>query len=300
MVRRRNIFCYLMVSPALFLVLALGVYPMIDSLRLSVVQYDLMRIPTEGTPFVGLANFREIFEDARFRQALVNTWMFVILAVGGVVLLGMLIAQVLNLPFRGRGTLRSLVLVPWVIPPVVASAIWMWMYQPDRSPINQVLRALGLIDTNIRFLTDASNTFGPISVPMLAVTSVRIWGGIPFVTVMILAGLQSIPNDIYESAEIDGANTMQKFWNVTIPMLRPVLSILITLLVIGGLGHFEINYIMTGGGPANLTNILAVMAYQQAFTLFRFDLAAAMSTVILMMTGIIAFIYIRGRFVNDT
>ena len=299
MVRRRNIFCYLMVTPALFLVLALGVYPMIDSLRLSVVQYDLMRIPTEGTPFVGLANFREIFEDARFRQALVNTWMFVILAVGGVVILGLLIAQVLNLQFRGRGTLRSLVLVPWVIPPVVASAIWMWMYQPDRSPINQVLRGLGLIETNIRFLTDASNTFGPISIPMLAVTSVRIWGGIPFVTVMILAGLQSIPNDIYESAEIDGANTVQKFWNVTIPMLRPVLSILITLLVIGGLGHFEINYIMTGGGPANLTNILAVMAYQQAFTLFRFDLAAAMSTVILMMTGVIALIYIRDRFIND-
>lgn len=299
MVRRRNIFCYLMVAPALFLVLALGVYPMIDSLRLSVVQYDLMRIPTEGTPFVGLANFQEIFEDARFRQALVNTWMFVILAVGGVVILGLLVAQVLNLEFRGRGTLRSLVLVPWVIPPVVASAIWMWMYQPDRSPINQVLSALGLIETNIRFLTDASNTFGPISIPMLAVTSVRIWGGIPFVTVMILAGLQSIPKDIYESAEIDGANTVQKFWHVTIPLLRPVLSILITLLVIGGLGHFEINYIMTGGGPANLTNILAVMAYQQAFTLFRFDLAAAMSTVILMMTGVIALIYIRDRFIND-
>ncbi len=94
MVRRRNIFCYLVVAPALFLVLALGVYPMIDSLRLSVVQYDLMRIPTEGTPFVGLANFREILEDARFRQALVDTWMFVILAVGGVVIFGVVVAQV--------------------------------------------------------------------------------------------------------------------------------------------------------------------------------------------------------------
>ena len=254
---------------------------------------------TDGTPFVGFANFRTIFENPRFLGAFLNTIIFAVIAVGSVTFLGLLIAQVLNLNMRGRGALRTLVLVPWVIPPVVASAIWMWVFRPERSPINQVLKALGLIEGNIKFLTDATNTLGPLSIPMLAVPTVRIWGGLPFVTVMILAGLQSIPNDIYESAEIDGAGTFQKFWFVTIPMLRATLAILVTLLFIGGLGHFEVNYIMTGGGPGNLTNILAVMSYQQAFTQYRFDLAAAISSVILVLTGIVAAFYIRDRITHD-
>ena len=296
---RRNIFSYLMVAPALLLVLALGVYPMLDSLRLAMVQYDLMRLDTDGSPFVGFANFQTIFENPRFLGAFINTIIFAVIAVGSVVLLGLLIAQVLNLNMRGRGALRSLVLVPWVIPPVVASAIWMWVFQPERSPINQVLKALGIIDSNIKFLTDATHTLGPLSIPMLSVSVVRIWGGLPFVTVMILAGLQSIPNDIYESADLDGAGPFQKFWYVTIPMLRATLAILVTLLFIGGLGHFEINYIMTGGGPSNLTNILAVMSYQQAFTQYRFDLAAAISSVILVLTSIVAAFYIRDRITHD-
>lgn len=248
---------------------------------------------------VGFANFQTIFENPRFLGAFINTIIFAVIAVGSVTLLGLLIAQVLNLNIRGRGGLRSLVLVPWVIPPVVASAIWMWVFQPERSPINQILKALGLIDSNIKFLTDATHTLGPLSIPMLSVSLVRIWGGLPFVTVMILAGLQSIPQDIYESAEIDGAGALQKFWFVTIPMLRATLAILVTLLFIGGLGHFEINYIMTGGGPSNLTNILAVMSYQQAFTQYRFDLAAAISSVILVLTGIAAAFYIRDRITHD-
>ncbi len=296
---RRNIFSYFMVAPALLLVLALGVYPMVDSLRLAMVQYDLMRLDTDGAPFVGFANFRTIFNDPRFLGAFLNTILFALIAVGAVTLLGLLIAQVLNLGFRGRGALRSLVLVPWVIPPVVASAIWMWVFQPERSPINQVLKAMGLIEGNIKFLTDAIHTIGPFSIPMMAVSAVRIWGGLPFVTVMILAGLQSIPNDIYESAEIDGAGAFHKFWYVTIPMLRATLAILVTLLFIGGIGHFEVNYIMTGGGPANLTNILAVMSYQQAFTQYRFDLAAAISSVILVLTSIVAVLYIRDRISHD-
>jgi ABC-type sugar transport system permease subunit len=299
MTTRRNIFSYLMVAPALLLVLLLGVYPMLDSLRLAMVQYDLMRLDTEGSPFVGFANFQTIFANPRFVGAFINTIIFAVIAVGSVTLLGLLIAQVLNLGIRGRGALRSLVLVPWVIPPVVASAIWMWVFQPERSPINQVLKGLGLIESNIKFLTDATNTLGPLSIPMLAVSTVRIWGGLPFVTVMILAGLQSIPQDIYESAEIDGAGAFHKFWYVTIPMLRATLAILVTLLFIGGLGHFEVNYIMTGGGPNNLTNILAVMAYQQAFTQYRFDLAAAISSVILVLTGIVAAFYIRDRMTHD-
>ena len=291
---RRNLFCYLMVAPALIIVGILGIYPMLDTLRISFLQYDLLRVMSEGTPFVGFANYREIFQDERFLLSTMNTITFVVVVVGILIILGLLIAEMLNRDFLGRGAVRTAVLVPWFIPPVVASMVWTWMFQTDRSPINHVFRSLGLIERNIPFLTDIT-TYGPINLPLLAVSSVRIWHGIPFVVIFLLAGLQTLPKDLYEAAEIDGANAIQKFFNITIPLLKPVLSILLTLLVIGGLGHFEINYIMTRGGPRDLTNILSVLAYQQAFSFQRFDLAAASSMIVLLLTGPVAYIYIRDQ-----
>jgi ABC-type sugar transport system permease subunit len=171
----------------------------------------------------------------------------------------------------------------------------MVMFQPERSPFNQIFRSLGLINVNLKFLTEATQVLGPITVPMLAVSAVRVWTGLSFTTVMILAGLQSIPEEMYEAADIDGANLWTKFWFLTLPMLRPVLAVIVTLLSIGSVGHFEINYIMTGGGPLNATNILAVKTYAEAFAFFRFGTAAAMSSIILIFTSIIAFFYIREQ-----
>lgn len=295
MARKRAIFCYLMVAPALILVCALGLYPMLASIRMSFLQYDLMLIPTQGTPFVGFQNYLTVFAMPDFVQALVNTIAFVIFAVGSVVLLGLMVAQVLTREFTGRGTVRTMVLISWFIPPVVAAGIWNWMFQPDRSPINLVLQFLGLITTNIRFLTDSAWVLGPLSIPFFAITLVRIWNGLPFTITFIMAGLQSISSEIYEAAEMDGANGLQRFWFVTLPMIQPVLAILITLLAIGGIGHFEVNYILTGGGPKGLTNILAVMSYNQAFSQYRFDLAATIANIILVMTSIIGFFYVRNQ-----
>ena len=209
--------------------------------------------------------------------------------------MGLLVALALHINFRGRGLVRSLALIPWFIPPVVASSIWMVMFQPERSPINQILRGLGLIEYNIKFLTEATQVLGPITVPMLAVSAVRVWTGLSFTTVMILAGLQSIPEEMYEAADIDGANFWTKFWFLTLPLLRPVLAVIVTLLSIGSVGHFEINYIMTGGGPLNSTSVLAVKTYAEAFAFFRFGTAAAMSSIILVLTSIIASFYIREQ-----
>lgn len=285
-----------MIAPALGLVLLIGVYPMLDSIRLAFLEYDLLTLRTSGTPFVGFDNFRTIFDDPEFIQTLRNTITFTIIAVGGTLILALIIAQTLNQDFRGRGTLRTIVLVPWVTPPVVASAIWLWMYEPARSPINQVLRELGIIERNIGFLTDVNSVWGPISIPLLSVSAVRIWFGLPFSVVMILAGLQSIPKDLYEAAELDGASVFERFRSITIPLLKPVLTILLALLTISGMGHFDINFVMTGGGPNNLTSTLAVDAYQEAFSSFRFDYASAISTVILAFTTVIALIYIWRRF----
>jgi ABC-type sugar transport system permease subunit len=294
MKRRTELFCYAMVLPATFLVLSLSVLPMLSTLRSAFFDHDLLAPEAYGVPFVGLANFQELVsEDPRFWRTLSNTITFVVIAVSVSICLGMVVALVLNREMRGRGFLRSAVLIPWVTPPVVAAGIWVWMYSGERSPINGLLMGLGLITTPIAFLSNWQVEWGPVNLPMLAVASVRVWGGLPFITIMLLAGLQSIPKELYEAAEIDGAGIRQRFRFVTLPLLMPVLQILLTLLVIGGFGVFDIHYIMTRGGPVDRTNVLAVLLYQNAFQFYRLGYAAAIGVIILTITGLIAAVYLR-------
>lgn len=290
--RQKNLFCYLMVAPALALVIALGIFPMLQSLRMAFLEYNLLTVRRVGTPFVGLENFKTLFSEPLFLQILVQTIMFVVIVVSFVIVLGLVASQVLNQDFFGRAALRTLFLLPWFIPPVIAAGIWKWLLNTNLSPINYVLRDIGLIETNIGFLTN-TDTIGPFSLPMLVVSLVRTWNGLPFVTVMLLAGLQSIPGEIYEAAKIDGASAFRRFTDITFPLLRPIIIVVATLLSISGIGYFELNYVMTGGGPRDLTSILGVYAYDQAFVFYRFDYAATASAVILIITSVIAFFYIR-------
>lgn len=294
MERKTLIFCYLMVAPALLFTLVLGILPMISSLGMSFVEYDLLTKEKSGTPFVGLENYSEVLADGRFTQSITNSLVMTGLVVVIVIVLGLVLAHVMNAKFKGRALLRVLICAPWFVPPVVAAAIWMWLLNTGRSPLNDVLKDWGLISTNIRFLT-GTETWGPFSLPMLSVVAVRVWNGLPFVIIFILAGLQSIPKSLYEAADVDGATLWTKFRYITLPLLKPIIGVLLMLLLITGIGHFEINYIMTGGGPQNLTNVMAVYSYQQAFNFFRFDLAAASSGVILVITSVICFFYIRAQ-----
>lgn len=295
--RQKKLFCYLMVAPAVTLTMVLGLIPMLTSLGWSFLDYDLMKVQETGTPYVGLRNYGTVLSDERFVKSIVNTFLMTGLVVVFAISLGLVLAHVMHAKYRGRTIVRVLICAPWFVPPVVAAAIWAWLLNADRSPINAALMEAGLIDSNIRFLTDSS-TWGPFSIPLLSVAAVRAWNGLPFIVIFILAGLQSIPRDLYEAADVDGGNLWNKFFHVTLPLLKPVLGVLIMLLLITGIGHFEINYIMTGGGPQDLTNVMAVYSYLQAFNFFRFDLASAAGGVILLMTGVICAIYIRGQLRN--
>ncbi|MCY3875036.1 MAG: sugar ABC transporter permease [Rhodobacteraceae bacterium] len=294
----KNLFCYIMVAPALVVTLLLGIYPMLTSMFISFRSYDLLNVQERGSHWVGLRNYFTVFADERFVQTVMQTILFTVLAVAISVVMGLFLAQVINVKFRGLSVVRTLILVPWFVPPAVASVIWIWLLNTDLSPINALLRDVGWIDANIRFMTD-SRTWGPISIPMMAIVAVRVWNGLPFIIIFILAGLQSVPKDYYEAAEIDGANIVQKFFYVTLPTLKPVLLILLALLFMGGIGHFEMNFIMTGGGPRNLTNVMAVYAYNQGFLFFKFDVAAAASGVILMMTSVICVFYLWAQSRDD-
>ena len=294
----KYLFCYIMAAPALLVTMLLGIYPMFASMYISFRTYDLLNVQERGSHWVGLRNYYTVFADERFVQTVVQTILFTVLAVAISVVMGLFLAQIINVRFRGLSVVRTLILVPWFVPPAVASVIWIWLLNTDLSPINALLRDAGWIDANVRFLTD-SRTWGPISMPMMAIVAVRVWNGLPFIIIFLLAGLQSVPKDYYEAADIDGANIVQKFFHVTLPTLKPVLLILLALLFMGGIGHFEMNFIMTGGGPRNLTNVMAVYAYNQGFLFFKFDQAAAASGVILMMTSVICVFYLWAQSRDD-
>lgn len=295
---RKNLFCYLMVAPALIVILALGIAPTIMSLWWSFLDYDLIRAQKSGTTFVGLRNYEAVLSDGRFVQSLLNTVVITGLGVVCVLLLGLLLAHVMNAKYRGSALVRTLICAPWFVPPVVAATIWVWMLNTERSPVNSVLADWHLIDSNIRFLTDTGSV-GPLSLPLASVTAVRVWNGLPFVVLFLLAGMRSIPRSLYEAAEVDGASLWGKFRHITLPLLKPVIAVIIMLLLIAGFGHFEINFIMTGGGPRNMTNVAAVYAYQQAFSFFRFDYAAAAGGVVLIITSIVCAFYIRAQTRKD-
>ncbi|WP_298812802.1 sugar ABC transporter permease [uncultured Roseibium sp.] len=290
----KNVFCYVMVAPALLITIVLGVYPMVDTMLISFQSYDLLTVQSKGTEWVGFDNYREILANDKFLQTVLQTVIFTVLAVGISVLMGLFLAQVINADFRGRSVLRTVILSPWFVPPVVASAIWLWLLETNTSPINSMLLDAGIIERKIRFLTD-SDTIGPFSIPMLSIVAVRCWNGLPIIIIFLLAGLQSIPKSLYEAAEMDGGGVWAKFRYVTLPMLRPVLMVLFALLFLGGFGHFEMNYIMTGGGPRNLTNVLAVWTYQEGFQFLRYGKAAAAGGIVLVMCSIISVFYLWAQ-----
>ncbi|MCK6210128.1 sugar ABC transporter permease [Georgenia sp. EYE_87] len=288
---RRRVFMGVMLAPALLLVLVLGVYPMVETLRLSFYEYDLYRIAFAGTPFVGLDNFRTLFQDDAFLRTLANTLTFGLLVTTALIVVGLLIAHVLNSEIRGRVLLRTVSIMPWFVPGVVAAAVWVWILSPAQSPINQLLHAVGLIQEDVRFLADTSSV-GTISSPLLSISAARIWNGLPLAVMILLAGLQSISKEVYEAAKIDGASPVRTLFSITIPMMMPTISVLTALVLIGTVGHFELVYLMTGGGPANLTNTLAVYSYQEAFTNGQFGLAGAASSFILVISAVIGVGYI--------
>ncbi|WP_167046490.1 sugar ABC transporter permease [Salinibacterium sp. ZJ454] len=290
-VRRRGfLFDGLMVLPALLIVAVFGLYPMFDTIRLSFLDYDIFRVNFAGTPFVGFDNYVAILTDPEFLQTALNTATFGVVVTVAIVGLGLGVAPVLNRKLFGTGLLRGVALMPWFVPGIVASAIWLWIFSPGQSPINQVLMELGWIDAPIRFLGE-TGTWGPFSIPLIAIAIARVWGGLPLAITLLLAGLQSIDNAVYDSAKVDGANRWQTFVHITLPLLRPTIFILTALLLIGTVGHFELVYLMTGGGPANLTNVLAVYSYHEAFVNGQYGLAAAASSIILVVSAIIGAVY---------
>lgn len=267
----------LFVLPAIVLLLLLMVYPLIQTIVYAVTDFKLT---SKSLQFVGLKNIKDVVARYEFSKVLWNTLLWVIITVSFQFILAMIVALFLNIPFKGRGIVQIIALLPWTIPSVVSANTWKWIFQTDFGLINSLLRQYGLGHLAQPWLSDPKLAF-------FSVLFATIWQGYPFLMIMLLSGLKAIPYDQHEAAMIDGASSFQRFQYVTLPNLQKIITIVITLQIIYAWNTFDIIFIMTGGGPGGSTEILGLFIYKLGFSAFKFSEAASVSVMLLLFIGIV-------------
>lgn len=275
-------FGVILVLPAMALFVAVILYPLLNSLVMAFFDQSLVR---PDRTFVGLANIQAVLSD-NFLALLRTTVVFALFSTLIPFLIGLALALILNIPFRGRSLLRGAILLPWLLPGVIVSFLWMWIFNANYGVLNGALQLSGLIHQNINWL-------GQPSTALIGVITAKTWNSFPWLTVMLLAGLQAINQDLYEAAAIDGAGRWQCFWRITLPQLRGVISIVLLLELIWNFQHFETIYVLTSGGPAGATTTFAVAVYETAFQAFDLGKASAIGLLWMVLLSVLVLVYLR-------
>lgn len=266
-----------LLTPWLFLlpsIVVLGTFlviPIVEAFHWSLLDYKIIAGTGE---FVGLANFKEIFTDTSFWLALWNTILFLIIVLPLNIFLPMILAVLVNQAIKGVSTFRILYYLPVVTPMVVAALMWKMLYSQS-GPVSSIFVSLGLFDNPTNLLVQSSTA-------LVAVSAITVWKGLGYYMIIYLAGLQSISKDVYESAEIDGANAFQKFWRITVPMLTPSVTLVSVMTIIAGMKVFEEIALTTGGGPAGATMTLVMYIYNKFMSL-DVSIASAAGVVLLLL-----------------
>jgi len=281
--RRRERLGWILVLPSVLVVLIVALYPLVRTIILSLTNARLSS--TRVTSFVGLSNYTNLLTDPKFLKALGNTLLFTVASVFFETLLGLIIALVIHSNFKGRGLVRTAMLIPWAIPTVVSAQMWKWMYHDVFGVINDLLvTRLGLLNTKIAWL--ASPT---LALP--AIVAVDVWKTTPFMALLLLAGLQIIPEDIYEAAHVDGATKIQQFWTMTLPLLRPALLVALIFRTLDAFRVFDVIFVMKGTAPE--TASVAVLARQTMIDLARLGEGGAMAVIIFIILALFVVLYTR-------
>jgi multiple sugar transport system permease protein len=277
---------YAFLGPALFLLVALMVYPLGRVIWMSFFDID---VRGRVAAWIGLGNYLEVFRTVLFWQVLWQTLVFTLGSVVFHLLLGMGLALLLHTRINGRirNLFRGLLIIPWLFAPTVAGMIWVLMLSPF-GVVNGFLTAVGLLDPN-----QTINWLGSPNTSLLSVTAMNIWRAYPFFMVMLLAGLQAIPEDVYEAADIDGTTPLQKFRFITVPALRGIILTIILLDGIWTFRAFDPVYVMTGGGPVNSSQVLPTIIYFDAFQKLRTGYAAAEAVVMFLILFGFSVLYVR-------
>jgi multiple sugar transport system permease protein len=283
---KSNLLVYSLIAPALILIVVLDLVPLVQGFVVSFQRQELMKPDAFG--WIGFGNFYEaLFEEQVFWSSLLRTVLWMVGAVGSAYVVGFCLALLLNRPdIKARGILRALFLIPWVVPDVVTSLIWKWMYNDQFGLINFGLKQLGLVQEPVLFLADPN-------LAMISVIAVQVWKLYPLMTVMLLAALQQIPGDLYESARIDGSSALQRIWYITLPMIKPTSIVMTLLMSIWTFNHFDIVYLLTGGGPASATMVLSTLVYNKAFFALNLGYATSIGVLMLLTLSILGVPYLR-------
>jgi multiple sugar transport system permease protein len=271
---REDRFPAVWVLPALSLVLLFTLYPVADAFWRSLHQVILI-FPTE--PFVGLANYREVITGPAFWEALRNTVAFAAITAPLAVLAGFFTARLLLARFYGRGLVRAMVILPWVLPGAISAVIWTWVFHPSWGILNLLLYEAGLIDRYIPWLTDPE-------LARLTVVIAFVWTQFPFAAILIMAGLTMIERDLYAAAQVDGANRWQRFRYVTFPSLRPIFTILLIYHSLVALTSYDLVYAMTAGGPGTATTLLSFRIWQESFSMMNFGTGSAIAFILVLLS----------------
>jgi multiple sugar transport system permease protein len=272
----------LLLAPAVVLLGLFIAYPFVMGVWLSLSSTSV------GSPgqFVGLDNFLKAWNDSIFRVAFRNTFVYTFWATIFKLALGMWLALLLNRHFRGKRLVRAFLLLPFIVPTVLSTFAWRWMFDPTFSVLNWLLYQTGLIVTKVPFLSDGTYA-------LWCAIVVNTWRGMPFFAITLLAGLQTINPDLHEAASLDGANGWRRFWHITWPLLKPVTLVVVVFSVIQTFSDFQLIYVLTGGGPANSTHLLATYAYQVGVGTGLLGEGAAISLFMLPVLFIVVWLQLR-------
>lgn len=277
------VLAYLFMSPGWLILLLFMSYPFVLGIWISLTD-RVVGLPTGE--FVGLRNYRELLRDSVFHLTVINTFIYGFVTVPFKLLLGLLLALLLNQVFPFRNVLRAALLLPWIVPTALSSLAWLMLYDAVLSPFSWLLKNWGLIESNIAFLGTRTNA-------IISLCVANIWRGTPFFAVAILAGLQAVPQELHEAAAIEGANAVQRFFAVTLPVIKGIIVITTLFSIIWTFADFQLVYVLTKGGPANSTHIFGTFAWQEgiggagklgmgaAVSLYMFPILAVLSALLL-------------------
>lgn len=273
---------FFLLLPAVGLLLAVAAFPLVGAVRISLLQ---LRINTPER-FVGLANYRRLFSDPEMLQSVGLTAVFVLGSVTAVVLLAYLLALLLYQEFPGRRLVRTIVLIPWALAPVINGIMWKSLYAPNFGPLNDLLGRLGILHQSVNWIVDY---------PMASLILAYVWKVLPLPTLIILAGLEGVPQELYEAAEVDGAGSVTRFRRITLPLLRTVTLLTLILMLVDALHVFAIVDILTRGGPAGRTLVLNYAIFRTAFRYLDFGYGAAMAFALTALVLVLTFFYLRAQ-----
>lgn len=273
---------YGFIAPASLTILLLVVYPILYGIYISFFDTNLVN----KWNFVGLKYYIQALTDPPFLHSLWKTMIFTVTVVGGHFVLGFLFASVLNMDIRMRTIFRGILILPWLFPDVVIAYLFKWILNTQGGILNELLIDFGLIAEPAGWLSTSKTAF-------LCVILVSIWKGYPLVMVQILAGIQTISTDMYEAANIDGANFWNKFCYITLPALKPILTTILILDTVWVFKQFTLIWLMTSGGPGSTTMVSAIEIYKNAFTYFKYGFASAQSVYILIVCYLIGVVFRR-------